>query len=88
MKYYGNNKHIPLKHMLHMVICCGLPIIIVGFLPLITKLSPSAGIVIGRIAPFLCPIMMVAMMVMMMGGNKKKGCCDNSSHKSDDKEIV
>jgi hypothetical protein len=88
MKNYGDNKHSLLKHMLHMVICCGLPIVIVGFLPLIARLSPGAGIVIGRIAPFLCPIMMVAIMVMMMGGNKKKGCCDNSIHKSDDKEIV
>lgn len=84
----GGHKHSPLKHMLHMVICCGLPIVIVAFLPLITRISPSAGSFIGRIVPFLCPIMMISMMWMMMGGNKKKSCCDNSDENFENNKPV
>jgi hypothetical protein len=74
--------------MLHMVLCCGLPILIVGFLPLITRFSPDAGSFIGKIVPFLCPIMMVSMMVMMFGGGRKKSCCDDGKHEVESKEIV
>lgn len=95
MNCHGNNKdnnkghkHSPLKHMLHMVLCCGLPIVIVGFLPLITKLSPSAGSLVGRIVPFLCPIMMIGMMFTMMSGSKEKSCCDSSKQGNNTEEIV
>ena len=84
----GKHKHSPLKHMLHMVLCCGLPIVLLGFLPLITRFTPSAGSVLAKIVPFLCPIMMIPMMLMMMGGNKKKGCCDNTNTHHDNKEVV
>lgn len=84
---HSNHKHSPLKHMLHMVLCCGLPIVIVGFLPLISKFSPSAGGVLSKIAPFLCPIMMMAMLPMMMGGFKKKSCCDNKSDEDRTSEV-
>jgi hypothetical protein len=82
MNCHGNKKeshhnHSPLKHILHMVLCCGLPIVIVGFLPLITRLSPNAGNFVARIVPFLCPIMMLAMIPMMFSGNKKGSCCDD-----------
>lgn len=90
----SNHKHSPLKHILHMVLCCGLPIVIVGLLPLITKFSPSAAGVVSRIVPFICPIMMVLMMVMMMGGNKKGSCChggnqdDSNNKSSESKETI
>lgn len=84
----GVHKHSILKHMLHMVLCCGLPIVIVGLLPLITRFSPDAGSVIGKIVPFLCPILMIPMMIMMMGGSKKGNCCDNKNEHSDNKEAV
>lgn len=84
----GNLKHSPLKHMLHMAICCGLPIIIIGLLPIITKLSPSAGSVIGKVTPFLCPIMMIFMMPMMMGSHKKGSCCDTKKTNTNSKEVV
>jgi hypothetical protein len=84
----GSHKHSPLKHMLHMILCCGLPIVILGFLPLITRFSPSAGSVIGRIVPFLCPLMMIAMIPMMFGGNKKENCCDNSNEKHDNNKSI
>jgi hypothetical protein len=93
MKCHRNNKenhkghnHSPLKHMLHMVLCCGLPILIVGFLQLITKFSPGAGSFIGKIVPFLCPIMMVSMMVMMFSGNRKKSCCEDGKQETETKD--
>lgn len=75
----GTHKHSPLKHMLHMAICCGLPIIILAALPLITRFSPAAAGILGRIAPFLCPLMMLAMLPMMFGGGRKGSCCDNTN---------
>lgn len=84
MKCHGDNKenggarkHSPLKHMLHMILCCGLPIVIIGFLPLIAKFSPGAAGVLGIIAPFICPLMMISMIPMILTGNKKGSCCDN-----------
>ncbi|MDD7793312.1 hypothetical protein [Clostridium sp. 'White wine YQ'] len=82
-----NHNHSPLKHMLHMVLCCGLPIIIIGLLPIISRISPSASLVISKIVPFICPIMMISMMFMMMGGNKKKDCC-SSKDNGNNNEIV
>ncbi|WP_066714201.1 hypothetical protein [Clostridium sp. Marseille-P299] len=52
-------KHSPLKHML---ICCGLPILIILSLPFIGKCSPVIATLLGTIAPFICPIMMGGMM--------------------------
>ncbi|MDF2840564.1 MAG: hypothetical protein K0Q99_1336 [Clostridia bacterium] len=75
----GNRK----KHMLHMALCCGLPILVIGLLPIIARYSPATGGVIGRIAPFLCPIMMVMMLPMMFRGNKKGSCCDGKDQKHD-----
>jgi hypothetical protein len=68
-----------------MALCCGLPIIIIGALPLITRFSPGAGGILLRIAPFICPIMMISMMLMMFRGNKKGSCCSdaNESHDND-----
>jgi branched-subunit amino acid transport protein len=86
-KKQGAHKHSPLNHMLHMVICCGLPIVIVGFLPLIAKLSPGAGSLVAKIVPFLCPIMMVSMMLPMMLGSKKKDCCSNANTESDNNDL-
>lgn len=83
----GNHNHSPLKHMLHMVICCGLPIVILALLPLISRLSPSAGSTISRIVPFLCPLMMIGMIPMMLGGNKKESCCDDKNNDHDNKEL-
>lgn len=73
-----SHKHSPLKHVLHMALCCGLPIIIIAALPLITRLSPEAGGAIGKIAPFLCPIMMLLMLPMMLRANKNGSCCGHT----------
>lgn len=74
----GSHNHSPLKHMLHMALCCGLPILIIGLLPVITKFSPGAAKLLGGIAPFICPLMMFAMIPMMLGGRKKESCCDHT----------
>lgn len=90
-KNHKGHGHSPLKHMLHMILCCGLPLVIVGFLPLISRVSPGAGNFVSRIVPFLCPIMMIGMMGSMMGGmgdKKKKSCCEDSKEESSSKEIV
>lgn len=64
--------HSPVKHMLHMVLCCGLPILIIMSLPFIGRYSPAIATLLGVIAPFICPIMMGGMVFMMFGGKKKK----------------
>lgn len=73
----GNKNHSPLKHMFHMILCCGLPIVILALLPFISRYSPGASKLLAVIAPFICPIMMIGMIPMMFGfGNKKSSCCD------------
>ncbi|MBE6068021.1 MAG: hypothetical protein E7211_10070 [Clostridium lundense] len=79
----GNQKHSMLKHVLHMILCCGLPIVIIGLLPIITKFSPGTASLLAVISPFICPLMMVGMMVMMMRGNKKGSCCENKNNEND-----
>jgi len=44
----------------------------------IHKVSPEAGGVLGKIASFLCPLIMLAMMLMMFKGSKKGSCCDHA----------
>jgi hypothetical protein len=77
-----NNKghnHSPLKHMLHMILCCGLPILIFAALPFISRVSPGSSRILSVIAPFICPIMMIGMIPMMLGrGNKRKSSCCES----------
>lgn len=66
--------HGPIKFMLHMVVCCGLPILIVTTLPFISRFNPAFSGILGYITPFICPIMMGAM-ILMMFRNKDTGCC-------------
>ena len=67
-------EHSPMKHMLHMILCCGLPIIIISMLPFIASFSPAMAGILGVIAPFICPVMMGGMMIMLFRGNKRS-CC-------------
>ncbi|ERI91390.1 hypothetical protein HMPREF1982_03349 [Clostridiales bacterium oral taxon 876 str. F0540] len=83
---HKDHKHSPLKHLLHLVLCCGLPIVIVGFLPLISRVSPGASSLVSRIVPFLCPLMMIGMIPMMLGSSKKENCCDDKNE-NNNKEL-
>lgn len=88
MNCHGNNKngenkkHNPIKHMLMMVLCCGLPFIIVAILPFI-NIGVGFKTIISGIAPFLCPLFMMGMMAMMFKGMKKE---NYASKKEIDKE--
>lgn len=82
-----NHKHSPMKHMLHMIICCGLPILILLSLPFIARFSPVAATVLGFIAPFICPIMMGGMLFMIFGGHKKKSCHNHMREESESRKF-
>jgi hypothetical protein len=93
MNITSNNKgkqpthgHSSLKHMLHMVLCCGLPIVIILSLPLIARFNPAIAGILGVIAPFICPIMMGGM-IFMMFGKKKKSCCDETKTENSTNEV-
>ena len=66
------------KHMLMMIICCGLPIAIIAFIS-IFNISTSGGF--DQLIWLICPLLMIPMMFFMFKGNKKSksGCCDDES---------
>lgn len=70
-----DKKHNPMKHMLHMILCCGLPMLIIFTLPFIAKVSPAAAGILGLISPFICPIMMGGMLFFMFRKDKAS-CCE------------
>lgn len=74
-KSHNMKEHSPVKHMLHMILCCGLPIVIIAALPFIAGFSPAIAGILGIIAPFICPVMMGGMLFMMFRGNKHS-CCE------------
>lgn len=76
------HKHSPLKHAFHMILCCGLPILIMMALPFVASISPGFARLLGVIAPFICPIMMGGMLLMMFRSSKKGSCCDNSKNET------
>lgn len=88
-KKQGTHSHSPLKLILHMIICCGLPISIFAFLPIITKYSPNTGNIIEKIVPFLCPLMMISVMILMMlDSNKNNNCCNNEHNNDSNRNIL
>jgi hypothetical protein len=76
-KVNSSKGHSPIKHMFHMIICCGLPIFIIFSLPFIAGVSPVIASVLGVITPFICPVMMGGMLFMMLRSNKHS-CCEES----------
>ncbi len=70
----GQKKHSPLRHALMMALCCGLPFVLILFLPAIISVFPAAAF-LGGIVPFLCPVLMGLMMFMMMRGNGRHTGC-------------
>lgn len=81
----GRHNHNPIKHLLHMILCCGLPVLIFLSLPFIARVSPGSSRILAVIAPFICPLMMIGMIPMMFGGrknNKRSSCCENKENNS------
>lgn len=84
MSIFNNNKHnnqkehSPVKYILHMVLCCGVPLLIITTLPFIAGSSPALAGILGIIAPFICPVMMGGMMFMMFR-SKKHSCCEDKN---------
>jgi len=72
--------HNHIRHMMHMVLCCGLPLLILLALTMIGYKG-----VLLNIIPFICPIMMLVMMPMMMRG--QKGSCHDNAGKVETKSI-
>lgn len=75
MKLFQNKNGSHKGHMLHMILCCGLPLLILLVLPLFGY----SGI-LQRIVPFICPVMMLLMIPMMMRGHGG-GCHERSDRK-------
>lgn len=73
--------------MLMMVICCGLPFIIIGALSFI-NIETGLKTAIGGIAPFICPIMMVLMMGMMFKDNKHGNCCGKKTEVNENQSKI
>ena len=70
--------HSSMKHMLMMVLCCGLPILLIAVLPFLKIGNAGFKIGLASIIPFLCPVMMIFMIPMMLKGSKSgKSCHDN-----------
>lgn len=64
------------KHMLLMVICCAVPLLLVGAVSVFgLSLGPLQGLV-PYVAALMCPLMMIGMMWMMMRENQG----DHSHH--------
>lgn len=58
------------KHFFHMILCCGIPIVILLMLPFIARVSPWGAGILGLIAPFICPLMMGGMIFTMFRNTK------------------
>ena len=83
----GGHNHSPKKHMLHMVLCCGIPILILAFVPLISRYSLVTGGFLALVAPFICPLIMIPMMVMMFKSDKSSSCCDKNKSQEINKPL-
>ena len=80
-KKENTGSHGSTKHMLMMVLCCGLPILLIVALPFL-KIGNS-GFKVGLISviPFLCPILMLFMIPMMLKGSKNGKSCHEDKKK-------
>ncbi|GEM_PF-5464851 len=65
-----NKNKNPARPMLYMILCCGIPMVIIALLLFIARYNPGVAMVLGFIAPFICPLMMVGMIFMLFGKNK------------------
>jgi archaellum biogenesis protein FlaJ (TadC family) len=66
----NNGKDSGIKHLLHMILCCAIPIVIIFVLPLISGINPRVAGLLSIITPFICPVMMGGMILIMLRKNK------------------
>lgn len=71
--------HRTMKHVGMMGVCCLLPIVIIGILPLLRINSLSTNVLISGLASLICPIMMGVMMIVMFRSGKRHSCCSKDS---------
>jgi hypothetical protein len=76
-----SGSHTSVKHMLLMVLCCGLPILLIGILPFLKIGNAGFKVTLASIIPFLCPIMMLFMIPMMLKGSKEGNSCHGDKKK-------
>lgn len=80
-------KHSPIKHMLMMVFCCGLPLLIIGILPFI-NIGGGSKIAIAGVVPFICPLMMMFMIPMMLKSIKGEACCSEKKEVNEEQMKI
>ena len=69
---HAHRGHMP--HMWMMALCCGVPVILILAVSLMGAGLPGLKAVLLGIAPFICPVMMIAMLPMMfMHGKRDSG---------------
>ena len=77
-KKENKDSHSSRKHMLLMILCCGLPVLLIAVLPFLKIGNAGFKLGLASIIPFLCPIMMLFMIPMMLKGSKNgKSCHEN-----------
>lgn len=74
-----------ISHMLMMVLCCGLPVLLIALIPLIGRFIPGISNSVYLIPLLLCPLMMIPMMI---GGMREKKESENQHalQKSEDSD--
>lgn len=70
---HGHGVHNHLGHMWMMLLCCGLPVIVLAVISLLGTGFPGVRTALYGILPFLCPVMMIAMLPMMFIRGKNNG---------------
>jgi len=75
-------KHMP--HMFMMVLCCGLPVLLLFLVPLIASANPALGAKLLPVIPFLCPVLMGGMMFFMFKKEKNTVIKENDNKNETD----
>jgi hypothetical protein len=65
------NPHSMKRMMILMVLCCGLPILLIAVLPFLNIGSIVTSVTLVSLITFLCPLMMLFMVPMMLKGSKE-----------------
>lgn len=69
----GGTRHKGIvSHLMMMVLCCGMPAMLLLLVPLIGSRIPGLSSIMVSITPFICPVMMLLMIGMMFIKNKNK----------------